>query len=111
MIERLKQAGHKVTAIDLGASGIDGNKLGDLRTISDYFKPLTDFLEKLEDGKKVILVGHSMGGYSTAAALELFPEKISVGVFCAAYMPSHLVSFHDLAAEVCAFIDLCSCCC
>ncbi|XVF59505.1 hypothetical protein PTKIN_Ptkin07bG0281200 [Pterospermum kingtungense] len=37
--------------------------------------------------ERVILVGHSRGGYSISAAMEKFPQKVAVGVFATAFMP------------------------
>ncbi|MBA0743358.1 hypothetical protein Gogos_006043, partial [Gossypium gossypioides] len=34
-----------------------------------------------------IVVGHGLGGLNLALAMDLFPHKISVGVFLSAFMP------------------------
>ncbi|PPE00527.1 hypothetical protein GOBAR_DD02432 [Gossypium barbadense] len=34
-----------------------------------------------------IVVGHDLGGLNLALAMDLFPHKISVGVFLSAFMP------------------------
>ncbi|KAK2657309.1 hypothetical protein Ddye_010361 [Dipteronia dyeriana] len=47
-----------------------------------------EFMTSLPSEERLILVGHSMGGYSISAAMERFPEKVSVAVFCTAFMPS-----------------------
>ncbi|XVE82729.1 hypothetical protein DITRI_Ditri16bG0029600 [Diplodiscus trichospermus] len=87
----LKSAGHQVTALDLGASGVDPKRLEQIASFSDYLQPLMDFLASLPDEPdgKVILVGHSYAGHCISIAMERFPKKISVGVFIAAYMPHH----------------------
>ncbi|XP_016730052.1 putative methylesterase 6 [Gossypium hirsutum] len=36
---------------------------------------------------KAIVVGHDLGGLNLALAMDLFPYKISVGVFLSAFMP------------------------
>ncbi|CAN0920294.1 Methyl jasmonate esterase 1 [Linum grandiflorum] len=88
----MKDAGHKVTAIDLAASGIHPKKVEDVHSILDYSEPLLTFLDSLpshddgDDDDKVIVVAHSLGGYSLSIAMERFPHKISVGVFVIASM-------------------------
>lgn len=82
----LEEAGHKVTALDLAASGRNQEQLQDLPTIDDYHKPLFSFMEALSPGEKVILVGHSMGGYAVSSAMGRYPEKIDFGVFVSAHM-------------------------
>ncbi|KAK2426599.1 hypothetical protein P8452_41216 [Trifolium repens] len=84
---QLESVGHKVTAIDLAACGINTQKIEDVHTFADYAKPLLDFLASLDPNEKVILVGHSFGGVSVALAMEKFPEKIAVGIFLAAFIP------------------------
>ncbi|PKI65342.1 hypothetical protein CRG98_014267, partial [Punica granatum] len=51
-IALLEEGGFKVTAIDLTGSGIDSFDTNGIATLSQYAKPLTDFLEKLADGEK-----------------------------------------------------------
>ncbi|XP_042493221.1 salicylic acid-binding protein 2-like [Macadamia integrifolia] len=83
----LRSAGHRVTAPDLAASGINPKQKEEIRSISDYFQPLMEILASLPPDDKVILEGHSLGGVSISAAMEKFPHKISVAVFAAALMP------------------------
>lgn len=85
----LEAAGHKVTALDLSASGVNATQISDVRTFNDYNSPLLELLDSIpsDDDNKVILVGHSMGGVSIALAMDKFPHKISVAVFLAAFMP------------------------
>ncbi|OMO56779.1 hypothetical protein CCACVL1_26294 [Corchorus capsularis] len=83
----LKEAGHKVTALDLAASGVHPKQLHEIHSTSDYVEPLMEFMASLPDNQRVILVGHSMGGLSIAEAMERFPHKISVATFATAIMP------------------------
>ncbi|CAA2955694.1 salicylic acid-binding 2 [Olea europaea subsp. europaea] len=83
----LEAEGHRVTAIDLGASGINPKKLDELRTFADYTQPLFDVMESIPPDEKIVLVGHSLGGMNMAFAMEKYPQKISVAVFIAAMMP------------------------
>ncbi|XP_057541724.1 salicylic acid-binding protein 2-like isoform X1 [Amaranthus tricolor] len=91
----LKAAGHRVTAVDMAASGIELKKIHDLQTMRDYSEPLIQFMRSVPDDEKVILVGHSLGGFNIAVAMEMFPHKIEVAVFLAAFMPDsrHTPSF------------------
>lgn len=84
----LKLAGHRATALDLGASGINPKSFGEIADVSDYVAPLMDFMASLSD-QKVVLVGHSYAGLCISLAMERFPRKISVAVFLTAYMPRH----------------------
>uniref|UniRef100_A0ACD5XNK4 Uncharacterized protein n=1 Tax=Avena sativa TaxID=4498 RepID=A0ACD5XNK4_AVESA len=86
---RLRSVGHRVTTLDLAASGVDPRPLREVPTFRDYTKPLLDILESLLPGEKVVLVGHSLGGMNIALASELFPEKVAAAVFLAAFMPDH----------------------
>ncbi|CAL1408770.1 unnamed protein product [Linum trigynum] len=89
LIPLLKSSGHRVTALDLGASGVDPNRLDEIVTISDYARPLMEFMASLpEDDGKVILVGHSFGGYVISLVMEMFPQKVLVAVFVTAEMPN-----------------------
>jgi len=87
LIPPLKSYGHNVTAIDLAASGINPVRVNEVRTISDYSKPLIDFMESIPSTAKVILVGHSLGGLAISQAMELFPQKVSLAIFVSAVMP------------------------
>lgn len=84
---QLRSAGHRVTVPDLAASGIDERRLDEVATFADYTKPLLDILASLPEGERVILVGHSFGGLSLALAMDMFPKKIAVAVFVAAFLP------------------------
>ncbi|KAG2376023.1 Methylesterase 1 [Vigna angularis] len=83
----LASAGHKVTVLDLAASGIDTQKIQDIPTFYHYSKPLLDLLASLPPTETVVLVGHNFGGMNIALAMENFPEKVSLGVFLSAFAP------------------------
>ncbi|XP_058772777.1 polyneuridine-aldehyde esterase-like [Vicia villosa] len=87
---QLESIGHKVTALDLAACGINTQKIEDVHTFADYAKPLLEFFASLDPKEKVILVGHSFGGMSIALAMEKFPEKVAIGIFIAAFIPDTL---------------------
>ncbi|CAK7324793.1 unnamed protein product [Dovyalis caffra] len=105
----LKSAGHRVTALDMAASGVHPKRVDELQSISDYFEPLMKFMESLVPEERVILVGHSMGGLCISVAMERFPEKISSAVFAAAIMPGPDFSFtsasEEYARRVGSFMD------
>ncbi|CAN0911872.1 Salicylic acid-binding protein 2 [Linum grandiflorum] len=87
----LESAGHRVTVLDLAASGIDSKSIHQVPTFRQYTQPLLDVLAASDD-KSVILVGHSLGGLNLALAMKLFPNKISVAVFLTAFMPDTIHS-------------------
>ncbi|XP_071725061.1 methyl jasmonate esterase 1-like [Rutidosis leptorrhynchoides] len=82
----LKSAGHKVSALDMASCGINPKQVHEIRSLSDYFQPLIEFLESLPPQEKVILVGHNHGCRGISIAMERFPDKISVAVFASAQM-------------------------
>ncbi|KAG5535711.1 hypothetical protein RHGRI_023466 [Rhododendron griersonianum] len=82
----LKSAGHRVTALDMAASGVHPKQVDELRSMSDYSQPLMEFMESLPADDQVVLVGHSAGGISISVAMERFPEKVSVAVFVTSFM-------------------------
>ncbi|XP_058228519.1 methyl jasmonate esterase 1-like isoform X3 [Rhododendron vialii] len=86
LVTLLKSAGHRVTALDMAASGVHPKQVDELRSMSDYSQPLMEFMEFLPPDDRVVLVGHSAGGISMSVAMERFPEKISVAAFVASFM-------------------------
>ncbi|KAK4338789.1 hypothetical protein RND71_040251 [Anisodus tanguticus] len=98
-IALLEEAGFKVTAVDLTGSGVHSFDTNSITSLSQYTKPLTDFLEKLADGEKVILVGHAFGGTCISFAMELYPSKVSKAVFVAATMLTSGQSALDIFSE------------
>ncbi|XP_024013895.1 methylesterase 4 isoform X2 [Eutrema salsugineum] len=85
---QLEAEGHRVTAVDLVASGINMTKLEEIQTLIEYTKPLLDVLSSHgSDDEKVILVAHSMGGIPAALASDIFPRKIAAIVFVTSFMP------------------------
>ncbi|EYU22770.1 hypothetical protein ABFS82_03G118600 [Erythranthe guttata] len=98
-IALLEESGLLPIALDLSGSGIDLTDIKDVNTLADYSKPLVDFLQKLPEDDKVILVGHSSGGACVSYALEHFPEKISKAVYLCATMVSDGQKPFDVFAE------------
>ncbi|XP_021908169.1 putative methylesterase 14, chloroplastic [Carica papaya] len=98
-IALLEEAGMLPTALDLTGSGISPTDPNGVTTLAEYSKPLIDYLEKLPEDEKVILVGHSTGGACISYALEHFPEKISKAIFICATMVSNGQRPFDVFAE------------
>ncbi|KAK3009932.1 hypothetical protein RJ639_011606 [Escallonia herrerae] len=58
----LESAGHLVTTLDLGASGINPTQLGrKITSSSSNMQPLMEFMASLPPGERVILVGSGIG--------------------------------------------------
>lgn len=55
-IALLEESGYKVSAIDLTGSGVHSFDTNNITSLSQYVKPLTDFLEKLPEDGKVFIV-------------------------------------------------------
>ncbi|KAJ8567139.1 hypothetical protein K7X08_019347 [Anisodus acutangulus] len=98
-IALLEEAGFKVTAVDLTGSGIHSFDTNSIASLSQYVQPLTDFLERLADEEKVILVGHDFGGACISFAMELHSFKVSKAVFVAAAMLSSGQSALDIFSQ------------
>ncbi|CAH9124598.1 unnamed protein product, partial [Cuscuta epithymum] len=75
LIPILRFHGHRVSAVDLAASGVHPKQLEEIRTATDYVQPLIDFLGRVPADEKVVLVGHSYGGLAIALAMQSFPNK------------------------------------
>ncbi|RDX74128.1 Methylesterase 1, partial [Mucuna pruriens] len=92
---RLESAGHKVTVLDVAASGINMKNIEDVDTFSQYTEPLLQLMATIPQKEKVVLVGHSLGGLNIALAMDKFPEKVAVGVFITAVVPDieHIPSY------------------
>uniref|UniRef100_M8C1I8 Uncharacterized protein n=1 Tax=Aegilops tauschii TaxID=37682 RepID=M8C1I8_AEGTA len=72
----LRSAGHRVTAPDLAACGASPVRVDEVRSFAEYSRPLTDAVDAVPPGERVVLVGHSYGGYSLALAMHAHPDKI-----------------------------------
>ncbi|KAL3722221.1 hypothetical protein ACJRO7_034572 [Eucalyptus globulus] len=99
---RLESAGHRVTALDLAASGTNTKSIHDVHTFREYTEPLLELLASLGAHERAILVGHSLGGLNLALAADRFPDKISVAVFLAAFMPDTAHRPSHVLEEYCA---------
>ncbi|PQQ02080.1 methylesterase 10-like [Prunus yedoensis var. nudiflora] len=89
LVTLLQHAGHRVTALDLGASGINSKQLHEITSVWNYVQPLMEFMASISHEREVILVGHSYGGLPISLAMESFPQKVLAAVFVTAYMPHY----------------------
>jgi alpha-beta hydrolase superfamily lysophospholipase len=87
LVPMLRVAGHRVTALDLAASGAHPARMDEVASFEDYSRPLLDAVADAGDGERLVLVGHSFGGLSLALAMERFPRKVAAAVFLTASMP------------------------
>ncbi|KAM3211544.1 hypothetical protein ACQJBY_064980 [Aegilops geniculata] len=105
-ISLLEEAGLDPVALDLTGSGIDHTDTNCIATLEEYSKPLIDYLSKLPENEKVVLVGHSCGGASVSYALEHCPKKISKAVFLTATMVKDSQRPFDVFSEELASADV-----
>ncbi|EMS54574.1 hypothetical protein TRIUR3_28919 [Triticum urartu] len=105
-ISLLEEAGLDPVALDLTGSGIDHTDTNGIATLEEYSKPLIDYLSKLPENEKVVLVGHSCGGASVSYALEHYPNKISKAVFLTATMVKDSQRPFDVFSEELASADV-----
>ncbi|TQD95860.1 hypothetical protein C1H46_018498 [Malus baccata] len=96
----LRNSGHNVTALDLGASGISPIQVQQLPSLSEFVEPLTKVMVSLLPNEKVILVGHSLGGAVISIFMERFPHKVAAAVFVTAIMYGPTLNFSTVHAEV-----------
>ena len=83
----LESAGHKVTALDLAASGINMHNIDDVDSFAHYTQPLLQLMATIPPNEKVILVGHSLGGLSLALASDKFPQNVAANAYVTAFLP------------------------
>ncbi|WCJ31048.1 Methyl jasmonate esterase 1 [Euphorbia peplus] len=96
----LKSSGNRVTCLDMAASGVNPKQVNDVHSFSDYVEPLMEYMRSLSpEDEKVILVGHSMGGFCLSVAMGRFPEKISAVVFATAFMLGPQLDYVTLQQE------------
>uniref|UniRef100_A0A0D9V9Y3 AB hydrolase-1 domain-containing protein n=1 Tax=Leersia perrieri TaxID=77586 RepID=A0A0D9V9Y3_9ORYZ len=87
VVTMLRSEGHRVTALDLAASGVHPARIDEVNSFEEYSQPLLDAVAAAPAGERLVLVGHSFGGLSLSLAMERFPDKIAAAVFVAACMP------------------------
>lgn len=79
----LKENGYQVDAIDLTGSGAHSFDSNNITSLSEYVKPLTNYLEKLPESKKVRTLApclHSIKEFAGAFS-NLKAEGMQIGCF------------------------------
>jgi pimeloyl-ACP methyl ester carboxylesterase len=93
VIPRLEAAGHRVVAPDLPGHGDNPAPLSAI-TLESLVAAVVEALEAEPD--PAILVGHSFGGVMISRAAELRPEKVSLLVYVAAFLPRNGQSLFEI---------------
>lgn len=88
----LEAKGHKVIAVNL--PGRTKNPQDDISLAGNR-----DVVLQAIGGsdEKVVLVGHSFGGFTISAVAEAVPERISTAIYVAAYLPMDGESMQELS--------------
>ena len=108
----LAATGHHVEAVDLPGHGARAGDPVAGCTLDAYASTAVEALEwaRAATGAPALLVGHSLGGVTVAAACEARPDLVAAAVYLCAYMPRDGESAYGLArldpesaitAEVC----------
>ncbi|XZF15061.1 alpha/beta fold hydrolase [Chitinophagaceae bacterium MMS25-I14] len=91
---QLEQNGQKVVVVELPAHGSDNTPPQNV-TMDVYRDKVADAINAVNG--KVILVGHSMGGFVVSEVAEKIPSKIEKLVYIGAFVPANGQSLQDLA--------------
>jgi pimeloyl-ACP methyl ester carboxylesterase len=84
LVPELAARGHRAVALDLPGQGADPTPLAEV-TLAGNVEAVARVVAA--EAGPVVLVGHSMGGVTIASVAERMPEKVSLLVFLAAFMP------------------------
>ncbi|KAI5083258.1 hypothetical protein GOP47_0003001 [Adiantum capillus-veneris] len=107
LLASFEEAGFSAHAIDLAGSGIDSSDPNCVSSLELYVKPLLEYMEKIAEAEKVMLVGHDFGGACISYVMERFPQKIAKSVFVSATMVANGQSAFDVfSPEVITADDL-----
>lgn len=92
----LEKKGHKVIIVDL-----PGRKSNPADAFALTLAAYRDTVLKAigEGPDKVVLVGHSFGGFTISSVAEAIPARIDTAVYVAAYLPQTGESMQALAAQ------------
>ena len=94
--EQLEKAGQKVVVVELPAHGDDYTSPAHV-SIDVYRDKVISAI--LSTKRRVILVGHSLGGVVVTAVAEQIPSKIKKLVYIGAFVPANGQSLLDLASQ------------
>jgi pimeloyl-ACP methyl ester carboxylesterase len=96
LAQRLRSAGHVVTAIDLPAMGNDTTPAASVGLQSWIDRTV----QALHDSPEpVVLVGHSMGGMVITGAAAVLPAKVARLVYVCAFLPLPGEALFELASR------------
>ena len=95
LVPELEARGHRALAFDLPAQGDDETPV-ELCSLGGNAGRIAEVVTALSE--PVILVGHSLGGISIAAAAELVAERIRRLVYLCAFLPKDGDSIASLSA-------------
>jgi pimeloyl-ACP methyl ester carboxylesterase len=92
----LEKQGHKVITVELpGRKNSPGDPFA--QTLAAYRDTVLRAIGEGPD--KVVLVGHSFGGFTISAVAEAIPARIESAIYIAAYLPQTGESMQSLAAQ------------
>lgn len=92
-IAALRSLGHEARAIDMPGRGADPRPMETV-TLSDFAGAILAAARGFD--RPPVLVGHSAGGFSIAAAAEAAPDLFAGLIFLCAYVPRPGLSVADL---------------
>jgi pimeloyl-ACP methyl ester carboxylesterase len=85
-LSRLRELGHKATAIDLPGHGQNKASIPEV-TMEAYVQTVVDAVEAIEG--QVVLAGHSLAGAVVSQVAERIPHKIERLIYVAAILPKN----------------------
>ncbi|KAL2621379.1 hypothetical protein R1flu_001584 [Riccia fluitans] len=91
VVTLLQERGYNVAALDLKSLGRDKTSADSVVTMAQLTEPAIQLITNITG--KVIIVGHSSGGFAISYVMEQFAEKIEKAVFLAAMMPLNGVKY------------------
>ncbi|KAH9560091.1 hypothetical protein CY35_06G089000 [Sphagnum magellanicum] len=94
-VDLLRRTGHRVTTLDLASCGTHPADPNTISEFAVYNQPLVDLLLSLPETDKIVLVGHSMAGFSVLDAMERFHHILKAVVYISAVLlPSGNIVLH-----------------
>ncbi len=92
----LEKKGHTVIVVDL--PGRTGNMADPGAVSLDVYRDTV--LKSIGDGQgKVVLIGHSFGGFTISMVAEAIPQRVSQAIYVAAYLPQNGESMQALSGQ------------
>ncbi|CAK9230342.1 unnamed protein product [Sphagnum jensenii] len=89
-VDLLRRAGQELDLASCGTHPADRNSISEFAV---YNQPLVDLLLSLPETEKILLVGHSMAGFSVLDAMERFHRILKVYI-SAVLLPSGNIVLH-----------------